>query len=111
MTRGDNGEQEDLMSEGFHSTESAGGDTQPFPLLRIPRDSPTTGDALAMEGRAPSRRIQRAPTSVTPTCRPRRAWQWPEESYNAPSTSRAGTLTVPRRERGPTLAHTPLLPL
>ncbi|KAE9263447.1 hypothetical protein PR003_g33158 [Phytophthora rubi] len=64
-----------------------------------------------MGGQALSQRIRRAPTWVTPTCRPRRASQWPEESYNAPSISRAGTLTVLLRERGQTLALVPLLPL
>ncbi|KAE9350241.1 hypothetical protein PR003_g5458 [Phytophthora rubi] len=31
MTRGDNGEQDDRMSEGFHSTGSGGGEPQSFP--------------------------------------------------------------------------------
>ncbi|KAE9345173.1 hypothetical protein PF008_g8895 [Phytophthora fragariae] len=31
MTRGDNGEQDDRMSEGFHSTESTGAEPQTFP--------------------------------------------------------------------------------
>ncbi|KAE8952063.1 hypothetical protein PR003_g31210, partial [Phytophthora rubi] len=44
MTRGDNGEQEDLMSEGFHSTESAGGDPQPFPAA-------AQSEGLADDGR------------------------------------------------------------
>ncbi|KAE8883745.1 hypothetical protein PF003_g32195 [Phytophthora fragariae] len=44
MTRGDNGEQEDLMSEGFHSTGSAGGEPQPFPDAAHP-------EGIADEGR------------------------------------------------------------
>ncbi|KAE9295273.1 hypothetical protein PF008_g24306 [Phytophthora fragariae] len=111
MTRGDNGEQEDLMSEGFHSTGSAGGEPQPFPDAAHPEGSPTKEGALLMGAQVPSRRTRRARTWRTQTCRPQKDWPWPEGSSREPSTSRAGTLTVPRRERGPTLALVPLRPL
>ncbi|KAE9002483.1 hypothetical protein PR002_g17613 [Phytophthora rubi] len=56
MTRGDNGEQEDLMSEGFHSTESAGGEPQPFPA--------TASEGLADEGR---RTLHGGPSAIATT--------------------------------------------
>ncbi|KAE8915236.1 hypothetical protein PF005_g13751 [Phytophthora fragariae] len=43
MTRGDNGEQDDRMSEGLYSTGSGGGEPQPFPAA--------ASEGLADEGR------------------------------------------------------------
>ncbi|KAE9090002.1 hypothetical protein PF006_g25248 [Phytophthora fragariae] len=50
MTRGDQGEQEDRMSEGFHSTGSGGGEPQNNPTAEAAGTPPPASEGTAHQG-------------------------------------------------------------